>query len=321
MIDYTVAKRTVQDYLIREYPNQQADIFLVDDETISTDYGWVFLCNEHPRSITPISRAYLITWPVVVLKEEGTLHEIGSASTLDLVGIQTLLWEFEALELHPRFWKKAKRETCLAIQLIKAVECNDRATVHRLLEQGVSPNTAHPAGYTALIEAAKQNNISLIHLLLAHGAEVDLAWPTGVTALLMAANEASDNIVKRLLKAGASVHTRDCGNSTVLHWASGGEASLSMLRRLINAGADVNAADNDGMTPLLKATSMSQFDRVKYLLKQGADITAHDRYGCTALSYALAKRPDKQRDQLVKLLREAGGLPGAPWETRFETEL
>jgi len=55
MIDYTVAKRTVQDYLIREYPNQQADIFLVDDETISTDYGWVFLCNEHLISNFPIT--------------------------------------------------------------------------------------------------------------------------------------------------------------------------------------------------------------------------------------------------------------------------
>jgi len=318
MIDYSTAKRIVQDYLVREFPRQDIDKFVQDHETISTDYGWVLLCNEHPKSIAPISPIYLITWPVVVMKEDGSLHVIGSASRFDLVGIEPLLLEFEALELPPHFWKEEKRDTYLAIQLIKAVEQSDHAALDRLFDQGVSPNMAHPIGYTALIEAAIQKDISSIHLLLAHGAEVDLAWPTGVTALLMAANKASDNVVKVLLKAGASVHTRDCGNRTALHWAVTGEAPISMLRRLIKAGADVNATDNDGMTPLLEAASMFKLDWVKYLLKQRADITAQDRYGCTAMSYALAKRPGNKRDQLVKLLHQAGGLPGAPWETRFE---
>jgi uncharacterized protein len=50
---------------------------------------------------------------------------------------------------------------------------------------------------------------------------------------------------------------------------------------LLDSGASVNAKDNDGITPLMVATSQSSSGELHILLSYGADVNIADNRGCT----------------------------------------
>lgn len=73
---------------------------------------------------------------------------------------------------------------------------------------------------------------------------------------------------------------------------------------LIEAGADVNLPDNNGVTPLMWATSERDqgVPLVKFLIAHGARLDTKDKYGITVLGYAQAEPPVPQ---LVEVIKEA----------------
>jgi ankyrin repeat protein len=71
---------------------------------------------------------------------------------------------------------------------------------------------------------------------------------------------------------------------------AGNENNLPEVRRLLSVGADVNAPyDEDGETPLLRASFLGHLQVVNELLKHGADSESTDFGGLTSLSLAACK--------------------------------
>lgn len=79
--------------------------------------------------------------------------------------------------------------------------------------------------------------------------------------------------VKRMLQNGqASMRDITKHGTTLLHTASG-TGHLSLVKFLIDQGADVNAADEDGETPLHRATSLkNNYAVARLLIGSGADL-------------------------------------------------
>ena len=88
-----------------------------------------------------------------------------------------------------------------------------------------------------------------------------------------------------LIRAGADVNTKDQDGNTPLHKASQyGHTELAKL--LIGNGADVNAATEVGWKPLHKASLNGYTETAKLLIGNGADVNTKDKDGVTPLYIA-----------------------------------
>jgi ankyrin repeat protein len=106
-------------------------------------------------------------------------------------------------------------------------------------------------------------------------------------------------VVQKLIEYDADIDARDEDGWTPLSWASRGRyfKDGSVLRLLLERGADVNSrADDDGCTPLHRASEHSALEIVRLLLEHGADIEAVNRDGKTALQ-VVGKAPTRMVDQ------------------------
>ena len=61
---------------------------------------------------------------------------------------------------------------------------------------------------------------------------------------------------------------------------------MPILKYLISVGADKEAKDEDGNTPLIKASKNGHLEVVQYLISVGAFKDAMDNYGRTPLSFS-----------------------------------
>ena len=97
--------------------------------------------------------------------------------------------------------------------------------------------------------------------------------------------------VQEAIVTGADVNRRDQNGMTPLMWASTANTNPEVVSLLLAAGADLEAQDNYGFTSLMLAVEFNQNPAVIVaLLESGADVKAKDKGGRTALYYA-QKRP------------------------------
>jgi hypothetical protein len=309
MIDYPTANQIVRDYLIRMFPVEFPEIVIREEWTKEKNYGWV-IRFWNPKWSEQIR--YGGCGPLIVMKEDGMLHDLGEMYIANVRRMEALILAFEALKLDPRFWKDEDRNTYREMQLALASAEGDLSTVRRLWEQGVSVDAVDPIGRTALMLAIQFEEFAVIRFLLSHGADVNVPSSNGITALVLAIWamwERQDTLVKLLLKAGASVHMRCDEDWTVLHFAAySSHTSFSIFRRLVLSGADVNAVNAEGQTPLMLAvqhgTTYKGTGRARYLLWKRADVSVQDNKGWTVLDHAL------EYDGPVELLIRAGAIRG-----------
>jgi len=94
------------------------------------------------------------------------------------------------------------------------------------------------------------------------------------------------------------------GGQTPLYWASDGLNSQdgSVVRLLLEHGADMNVQDDDGWTPLHRASFFGALEVVRVLLEHGADVEVKIDSGETALQAAA----EGGHDKVVELLRGHG---------------
>jgi ankyrin repeat protein len=69
-----------------------------------------------------------------------------------------------------------------------------------------------------------------------------------------------------------------------------GDNNVLEARQLLRSGADVEAKDNDGFTPLHRATRNGHVQVSKELVEHGADIEAKDKNSYTPLQWACIRR-------------------------------
>ena len=128
-----------------------------------------------------------------------------------------------------------------------------------------------------------------------------------------AANFEKVEAVRKLIEYGADVDAGDEDGWTPLSWASRGDhfKDGSVLRLLLKCGANVNArADDDGFTPLHRASKNGALEVVRLLLEHGADVEAVNKDGKTSLQIVgktKYRKVDQGRcDEIKKLLVEHG---------------
>ncbi|QCW01946.1 ankyrin repeat domain-containing protein [Natrinema pallidum] len=105
-------------------------------------------------------------------------------------------------------------------------------------------------------------------------------------------------------------HRADNGN-TLLHEAAG-SGRPEIARELIGRGIDLDAQNNGGLTPLLTALEVENYDTAEVLLEGGADPNIFDNSGRCALSMAVTRG---QRGGKLKMLLEHGADPTASDES------
>lgn len=142
-----------------------------------------------------------------------------------------------------------------ALQLLNAVRLGEVVRIKRLLDEGMSADTANVMGKTALMISAHEGLPDTMELLLSRGARVDLASEGGDTALHWAV-EVNDiapdaKCIDLLVEAGAGVDTKNhlghtpalkCALAAVEHhdrYGQPGDYHLA-LEALMVHGADMS---------------------------------------------------------------------------------
>lgn len=183
---------------------------------------------------------------------------------------------------------------------LKAIQEGDLKVVAALLDRGLDPNTADPAGNTVLMIAARLGHRELVALLIERKASLARRSPHGDTALMMASLGGHLGIVKLLVEKGAAVNQ---GGWAPLHYAAfAGHGEVAQF--LIGNGADRNARAPNGFSPLMLAARGGHVAAARVLLYEDADVGIRGPNGETALAIARANK----NEELVELLRRAGAV-------------
>jgi ankyrin repeat protein len=183
---------------------------------------------------------------------------------------------------------------------VKAVEVHDVATVQRLLQRGMDPNTRDEKGQPALTLALRDGAFPLAEALLASPqVDVDATNAAGETPLMMAALKGQTEWMTRLLARGAKVQRP--GWSPVLYAASAPEPQALAL--LLDKGAPVDARSPNGSTPLMMAAKYGSERSVDLLLSRGADPAALNDRQLTAADFARQAGREALAERLAKLRR------------------
>ena len=201
-------------------------------------------------------------------------------------------------------------------RIARVVGTQSRLLLRLLLLGGENPNVCALAfGSSALSISVESGDLEEVRLLLDNGAHPDKPLDYGGgTPLFSALSFAHYDIARLLLSKGANArHISDAG-LTALHALALGsrtenskvrEQQIALAQQLISLGLSVDVRDVITTTPLILAVVAENRDLAAYFLSKGANANARNKRGQTALDYA----KQKQRDDIVKLLREHGAKP------------
>ena len=170
----------------------------------------------------------------------------------------------------------------------RAVEVNDAALVHTLIQRGFDANSRDPKGQTGLILALRGGAFDAAEALLkAPNLDVNALNDAGESALMMAALKGQADWAQRLIDRGA--HIVKQGWSPIHYAATGPDTSVVKL--LLDKGAPIDARSPNGSTPLMMAAQYGAEASVELLLQRGADPRLRNDRGLSAVDFAkLARR-------------------------------
>jgi ankyrin repeat protein len=183
-------------------------------------------------------------------------------------------------------------------ELLSAASVGDLQLLQQLLDGGLSPEAATPAGWTALHAAAMAGQLESMQLLLQRGASVEAATlQGGYVPLHAAARAGQTDAMQLLLGAKAKVDAADhMGYVPTCHAALTGDADAVFL--LLDAGADA------AWWALYLAAEAGHYQMVRLLISRGADV--HGRTACELQLTALHAAARMGHAQAVQELLAAG---------------
>ena len=207
--------------------------------------------------------------------------------------------------------------------------------LERLLDAGLSPQSATPGGTPLLMASA--TDPAKVALLLERGADPATRAPSGVDALTVAASyRGTSASVRRLLAAGAPpappagvrvTHTPlalasmsgDLETATELLARGAAPSAVGLAesitfdnphitRLLLERGADASIEERTGVTLLHWAVITNRPDAIPLLVAAGLDVNRKDSFGFTPLMYAATINQGHTR--LIGALLAAGADRG-----------
>jgi ankyrin repeat protein len=160
-----------------------------------------------------------------------------------------------------------------------------------LLERGADVNSQNDEGLTPLQRAPqvqREGKPDIMQLLLDYGANVNVDDKHRNTPLHFAASEGHFEAARMLLERGADVNSQNDKGLTPLLQASQGrrEGHRDIMRLLLDYGANVNMHDKHRNNPLHFAVSEGHFEVARMLLERGADVNSKNDEGLTPLERA-----------------------------------
>ncbi len=138
-----------------------------------------------------------------------------------------------------------------------------------------------------LVDAANNGDLQSVIHLCKNGYHVDSKGLFGATPLMRAAYNGNVTIAKELLLRGADPTSVDYGGATPIHLASR-MGHKEMVELLVEAAPKYfDQADNDGWTPLMRATIAKNNSIVKFLLTKGANPQKQNKWHNDAFTDAV----------------------------------
>lgn len=153
-------------------------------------------------------------------------------------------------------------------------------------------------GYTPLIDAIINRDIKTVEFLVGlSNINLNLIDKAklNLTAFSHAAQKKQISIMKLLIENGANPYItsegKNRGNSALLIAAWDG--SLDVIQWIVdhkNIRMSLNQSDNNGFTPLIKASIKGHHHIVKYLIQNNVDPFIRDRNAMSALDYVVENK-------------------------------
>jgi ankyrin repeat protein len=184
--------------------------------------------------------------------------------------------------------------------LFLAVKGNYGEVASALVKAGADPNTPYVddegESHNLLMDSIIVENADFALLLIEHGADLYYKDDHQVTTLLQAAHRGITNVTEALLNKHASspkageenwVDTASDEGVTPLLAASS-EGHVAIVKMLLSTGkADVNAKDKEGTNSLMAAAARGHLECIQSLIEtKGIDVNSQNVDGHTALMFA-----------------------------------
>ena len=151
-----------------------------------------------------------------------------------------------------------------------------------LLQQGANVQVKDKDGKTALHFACeltftwKPASCDLLNCLTENGADINALRKDNVTPLMVASINGNVDQITFLIKRGANVHLQDKKGDTALHHAAHNMKNSSEIVCALTAAGASQMCNNQGLTPLLVASSLCNKAAVEELLKN-QEVTKEQR--------------------------------------------
>jgi serine/threonine-protein phosphatase 6 regulatory ankyrin repeat subunit B len=179
--------------------------------------------------------------------------------------------------------------------LILAIKGNFGELASILVRAGANPNTPFTddkgVKHNLLFDAIMVENEKFATALIEGGADIYHKDEKKVSTLLQACHRGLSDIAKLLLdkhkangKAGYIDDASDEGISPLI--AASSEGHVEIVKLLLTGGVNINAVDKDGTNSLMAAAARGHLPIVKELLDAGAKLNEQNTDGHTALMFA-----------------------------------